>query len=89
MPNKLMLNGMYYGTKTIKELYNPEILYSVVNRIYYQKNKINFSYNKNTNDFYVYHSYNKLNKNLKEIIYSGRWYSLLTEINSSSLNKKN
>lgn len=71
--NKLILKGLLYGTNKIKEYSNPDILYSSIDNEIFNGNELTISYDKIKNNYYIYHSYDKYDLQLKKI-YSGRWY---------------
>jgi hypothetical protein len=66
---EIELKGSYRGVKKFKELKNPDILYSMVDGVRCDKNKLTVKKN-NQATYYVYHSYNSI-----QIDYSGRWYN--------------
>ena len=62
--------GSYTGVKKYKEMKNPDILYSKIDKgKICKQNKITIS-KKGENHFYVYHMYDSIDSN-----YSGRWYN--------------
>jgi|SaaInlStandDraft_4_1057021.scaffolds.fasta_scaffold196416_2 hypothetical protein len=72
------LQGSYTGVKKYKEMKNPDILYSKIDKgEICKKNKITIS-KKGENRFYVYHMYDSIDSN-----YSGRWYD--TQITKDKL----
>ena len=84
----LILKGLLNGTKILKEYSNPDILYSNVdNNSCNKKNKLTINYNKEKNNFYIYHSYDKFDDELKKT-YSGRWYNTNLNFDNKSLDNK-
>ena len=84
---ELILNGLLNGTKIIKEYSNPDILNANVDNNICNKNKLTIKYNKEKNNFFIYHSYNKYNDKLKKI-YSGRWYKTDFDFDNKSIDNK-
>lgn len=87
MKNKLILKGSLHGTKQIKKYDNPDILYSKVDGMIFQKNDFTISKNKD-NSFYLYHSYVSFDEKFNKIN-SSRWYHTNYVLNSKSINDKN
>lgn len=85
--SKLILKGSIYGTKKIKTYSQPDILYSNVDKVLSQSNVLSIRFNKENNDFYIYHLYDTYDKNLNKI-YSGRWYIGDFIPNKKSFNSK-
>ena len=84
---KLILKGSLHGTKILKEYSKPDILYSSVNNKICKKNLFSISYNKEKNNFYIYHSYDEYDNQLNKI-YSGRWYQTNFNFNTKSFDYK-
>lgn len=87
MMSKLTLKGSMYGSKKIKTYSEPNILYSVVDKHKCQINNLTFKYNKDKNNFYVYHSYDGLNSTMNKV-YLGRWYNVDFIPNKKNFNSK-
>lgn len=85
--SKLLLKGSMYGSKNVKTYSNPDILHSIVNKHQYQMNRLTIKFNKDKQNFFIYHSYNMLDDNLQNV-YSGRWYNVDFIPNHKSFNPK-
>ncbi len=85
---EIKLKGSMHGTKKIKSYDNPDIMYSTVDKQKCLINKINIKYYSDNNNFYIYHSFDRLDKDLN-INYSGRWYLTDYKYKTSDLNIKN
>lgn len=83
---ELSLKGSLHGTTIIKEYQNPDILYSIVDNKICKGNSLKIKYNKEKNNFYVYHSFDRYNNELKKT-YSGRWYNTNTNFDYKSINE--
>jgi hypothetical protein len=87
MGKKLKLKGSMYGNKKLKLYDDPDIISSNVDKHICHKNSFDISYDSNKRQYYVYHSYDGVNKKM-EINYSGRWYLTDFIFSDKSLNKK-
>lgn len=91
MKKNFIIKGLLHGTKKIKEYSNPDILYTTINNKKYNGNKFTIKFNKDKNNFYIYHSYDNYDNyddNLNKI-YSGRWYDTNFNFEEKSFNNKN
>jgi len=81
---EITLKGSYKGVKQKSKLVNPDIVESSLLRKKYAQNSLTVSKDKKRDDFYMYHSFDTLDKK-----YSGRWYNNSIKVQSNlKLNHK-
>lgn len=83
---ELKLKGSMHGTKIIKSYDNPDIIHSKVDNHICLINDLKIKYLDNKKKFYIYHSYNGLDKDMNKN-YTGRWYSGNYEYNIKDFSK--